>query len=75
MRGLCEQCREARAEVCGLERMDGGWAGRFCQACAERLGVQVVDQLTYAMLLRVERRKALERTRWARRLIGSDPGR
>jgi hypothetical protein len=61
--GRCEQCLQAPAEVYALDPMPGGWGGRYCRRCAERLSVQVVDRLSYETLLRVELRKALDRRR------------
>lgn len=47
---LCEQRSShlgyrAPAEVYAIDPIPGGWGGKYCQACADKLGFQVVDVL------------------------------
>jgi hypothetical protein len=41
----CEQCCTEAATVYAIDPIPGGWAGHYCQPCAEGLKFRIVDRL------------------------------
>lgn len=40
----CEQQCGETAEVYAIDKVAGGWGGRYCETCAKALGFRIVDR-------------------------------
>jgi hypothetical protein len=45
LRNACEQCSAAEATVYAIDPIPGGWGGRYCEPCQQKLGFRIVDRL------------------------------